>query len=185
MEKLILELPTYKREKEALAYIKEFRDYNSNINGAGNLGKADDYKKWVDDNEDFKKGVNLPEGYVPGCTYFAVRESDNKIVGMINLRYGLNDYLKSIGGGHIGNSVRPTERKKGYGTKILSLGLENLYNLGIDVVHIGCADNNIASRKQIEKNGGIFYERKIKGDKTILEYTVNVKEKFGDKKALK
>ena len=94
-------------------YVEEsFTEYNSKINGSGGLDKhTDDYEGWLDKLE---RDRNLPysEDIVPALTYFLVRESDNKIIGMVNIRLMLNKKLRESGG-HIGYGIRPTERRKG------------------------------------------------------------------------
>ena len=65
----------------------------------------------------------VSKDWVDATTFFVVRTSDNRIVGMVDIRHRLN-YFLSICGGHIGYSVRPSERKKGYGTEILKQALE-------------------------------------------------------------
>ena len=91
--------------------------------------------------------------WVPSTQYFAV--ADGKIVGCIQIRHRLNENLL-IRGGHIGYSVRPTERRKGYAAEMLSLALEKCTHLGITKVLITCDKDNIASARTIMKNGGIL-----------------------------
>ncbi len=98
---------------------------------------------------------NIPEGKVPANTYFLVRISDNKIIGMINIRHKLNEFLLNEGG-HIGYSIRPTERKKGYATIMLKLALQRCRELGLDKVLITCDKVNIPSAKVIHRNNGIL-----------------------------
>lgn len=95
------------------------------------------------------------KGLVPANTYFLIRESDNKLIGMIDLRYELNDYLRNIGG-HIGYSIRPTERRKGYNKINLYLCLKKAQEYGLDKVLITCADFNEGSRNTIKALGGEF-----------------------------
>lgn len=113
MERFYFEEPNIDRKEEALAYIKEFYAYNSSINGVGGLYRyLDDYEGWLKKlEEDYIRTPN--EEKVPARTYFLVRENDKRIVGMINIRLALNEKLKKSGG-HIGYSIRPTERRKGY-----------------------------------------------------------------------
>ncbi|ETI96234.1 MAG: hypothetical protein Q606_CBAC00089G0001, partial [Intestinibacter bartlettii DORA_8_9] len=86
-------------------------------------------------------------------TFFVVRTSDNRIVGMVDIRHRLN-YFLSICGGHIGYSVRPSERKKGYGTEILKQALEYAKTININNVMLACYKENEGSRKIIVKCGG-------------------------------
>ena len=71
----------------------------------------DNYDGWLKKLENDLDYNNIKPDRVPANTYFAIREKDNKIIGMINIRHKLNDYLLERGG-HIGYGVRPTERKK-------------------------------------------------------------------------
>ena len=97
MEKFYLEEPYIKRKNEAIAFINEFYEYKSDINGTGGLQRfLDDYEGWL---EKLKKDYNrIPdETRVPARTYFLIRKNDNKIVGMINIRLALNKSLKNMG----------------------------------------------------------------------------------------
>lgn len=154
MMSLKLEFPTLQREKDALDYINEFIKHKSRINGSGGLDKYNDYKAWLEMTINSHNGLPI-EGRAASSTYFAV-DDNNKIVGMCNIRHYLTKYLADSGSGHIGYGVRPLERKKGYGTQILKLSLLVCKNKGINEAMLGCYANNIASKKVIEKNGGIL-----------------------------
>lgn len=153
MNDLFLEIPTKEREQDAMDFIIEFYANGSVINGTGSLDRYINlYDKWL---EKLDIDINNPkEGRVRSNTYFAVRKNDNKIVGMVNIRHSLNEYLIKSGGGHIGYGVRPFERRKGYATQILALALKRCKELGIDKVEVGCYEYNVGSYKTIEKNGG-------------------------------
>lgn len=96
-----------------------------------------------------------PSGFVPYSTFFALDTERDIFVGAINIRHELSPELL-FAGGHIGDGVRPSERRKGYATQIIALGLEECRKLGIDRVLICCAKDNIASAKSIQRNGGIL-----------------------------
>ena len=104
-------------------------------------------------------------GWVNCSTYFAV--ADNCIVGTIQIRHTLNDFLLNFGG-HIGYSIRPSERRKGYGTRMLALALNKCRGLGLDKVLITCNDKNEASAKTIVKNGGVLEDKRIERDGGIV-----------------
>ena len=100
----------------------------------------------------------LPKGYVPSYDYFFV--DDDKFIGILHIRIELTTSLLKFGG-NIGYGINPTYWHKGYGTKILELGLEKARELGLsNKVLITCNDDNIGSYKIIEKNGGVL-ENKI------------------------
>ena len=94
--------------------------------------------------------------------FLAIREEDNKLVGMINIRHTLNEYLYNYGG-HIGYSVRKIERRKGYAKEMLKIALEECIKLGIEKVLITCDVDNIASAKTIKSCGGIL-ENEVPND---------------------
>lgn len=147
--------PTKEYENRAFEYINEFLLYNSEINGTGGLDRFDDYDEWLIKVESDLDIPNIPEERVPANTFFLIRTSDDKIIGMINIRHKLNEFLQNEGG-HIGYSIRPRERKKGYGTLMLKLGLEKCQELDLNKVLITCDKSNIASAKVIQNNNGIL-----------------------------
>lgn len=110
---------------------------------------------------DSRDPAKLKPGYVPSYTYFLV--DDDKFIGLINIRIRLTDALLRYGG-NIGYAVNPAYWRKGYGTKLLGLGLEKARELvSSDRVLLTCDDDNIGSSKIIEKNGGIL-ENKVQND---------------------
>ena len=144
MERFYFEEPGITRKDDAVAYIKEFHEFGSDINGSGGLQRyLDDYEGWLEKlNEDYSRVPN--EEKVPARTYFLIRESDKRIVGMINIRLALNERLKHYGG-HMGYSIRPTERGKGYNKINLYLGLRVCDQYGIEEVFLDADLANSAS----------------------------------------
>jgi len=122
------------------------------INGSRGLHHYDTYEEWLWLVKECEKPDNTLLG-VQASTYFAVRKSDEKVVGCIELRHMLNEALAVIGG-HIGFSVIPEERRKGYATEMLKLVLAEAEKAGIEKVLLTCDVDNIASRKTVEKCGG-------------------------------
>jgi len=155
MDELELIIPNNAHEFKAKEYIEEFNKYNSRINGSGGL---EDYKNFGDWLEYLEKKKESKEGEVPRSTFFAIRKYDNKIVGMVNIRHRLNKHILNEYGS-IGYAVRPTERKKGYANQILKLALEECRKIGMTRALLVCANNNVASKKTIIHNGGIFWDK--------------------------
>ena len=115
-----------------------------------------------------------PEGYVPDSIFFLLDEERNRLLGAVNIRHYLNDYLLKYGG-HIGDGVRPSERRKGYATEMIRLALIECKKLGIDRVLITCNSSNIGSKKSIIKNGGVL-ENIVDEDGVPLErYWIDIK----------
>lgn len=187
MEKFYLEIPSLERKEDAINYLQEFIDYKSDINGSGGLNrltKGMSYEEWLDDvinsmDDDYAKSIDR----VPASTYFTVRESDNKIVGMVNLRHYLDNNLRNIGG-HIGYSIRPTERGKGYAKVQLYLALLECKKLGIEEAMVDCVKSNIKSEKTILALGGVFdkefYDQPHK--RVLRNYFINVNESIEEYK---
>ena len=177
MERLYFEVPGIGRKEDAIAYINEFLEYGSNINGAGGLHRfLDDYEGWLKKLEaDY---VRVPsEEKVPARTYFLVRESDGRIVGMINIRLALNERLSKYGG-HIGYSIRPTERGKGYNNVNLYLGLKVLDRHGIEKAFLDADLDNPASWKTMEAMGGVRvreYFDDADAHCTVVDYNIDRK----------
>ena len=182
MEKFYLELPSLERKNDALEYIEEFYKYDSQIHGTGSLDrelkKGKTYEEWLSNNIKLHdENYALEKGLVPAYTYFLIREDDNKLIGMIDLRLGLNDYLRNYGG-HIGYSIRPTERKKGYNKINLYLVLQEAKENNLEKVLITCADSNDGSRKTILSLGGKFEKNNFdESDNGTMElYWIDVDE---------
>lgn len=161
MDRLKFVTPTKEYEEQAFEFINEFYEYSSQINGVGGLNRyLNDYDGWLLKLEDDRTRVQSEEK-VPALTFFLVREHDNKIVGIINIRLALIERLRKFGG-HIGYSIRPTERRKGYNKINLYLALLICQKHGIKEVLMGCGKDNLGSAKTIKALGGIllreFYE---------------------------
>ena len=108
------------------------------------------------------------DGKVPDSVFFLLDEERNILLGAVNIRHYLNDYLLKYGG-HIGDGIRPSERRKGYATKMIELALIECKKLGIDKVLMVCDKSNIASAKSIFKNGGILEDEFMDEDGEIQQ----------------
>lgn len=180
-EELILINPTKEYENDLKDYIKELYDNNSEFHGCGMLENyVDNYDEWLRKLEEFKNLGNTGK-WVQSDTFILVRKNDNRVVGIINLRYYLNEFLYNYGG-NIGYNVRPSERRKGYNLYQLKRVLEICKKRGMDKVLITCDKENIASSKSIIKCGGILDNEIIDNDGSVIgknhilqRYWINLK----------
>lgn len=177
---LVLVSPTMEYEQQAISFIDEVlqTDLDENIRFAGFAllnAYRDNYGDWLKYLEKMSDEVTVVDGRVPANTFFAIRKTDNKIVGIIDIRRRLNDYL-FLYAGHIGYTVLPSERQKGYGYQQLILALDFCKSVNISKVLIMCADYNVASYKTIEKAGGILETQIPNPHKNVLErrYWINI-----------
>ncbi len=152
---MLLVEPSIEYDSEIQSFRKEFLDIEGSMDGAGSLRRFDRTQDWLDQVEALKKEETLPAGYVPMTQYLYMRESDRKVIGVIQIRHYLNEYLEKYGG-HIGYSIRPSERRKGYATQMLSTVLPKCRELGIMRVLVCCLTDNEGSRRTILKNGGRY-----------------------------
>ncbi len=106
------------------------------------------------------------DGKVPDSVFFLLDEDRNRLLGAVNIRHYLNEYLLREGG-HIGDGIRPSERRKGYATEMVRLALIECKKLGINKVLMTCDKDNIGSAKSILRNGGILENEFVNSDGEI------------------
>ena len=165
MEKIILVKPDLSYADEIIKYKEESLKESPLINGSASLDRFSSIEDWLEELNKRSSEDTVPKGLVPSSTYLGVREKDNYIVGMIDIRHYLNEYLTQAGG-HIGYGVRKTERNKGYAKQMLKLALEKCKELKIKKVLITCDEDNIASEKVIlSANAKLEDIRNVDGEK--------------------
>jgi len=168
--------PTAKYSDQIMRFKQELIESNDadSFAGCGDLQRCNSAKEWLEILKARKKPETTPKGSVPSDTYLAIRITDNKLVGIIDLRHHINHPILSVWGGHIGYTVRPSERGKGYAKEMLRLNLLNCASRGIQNVLITCSSLNTASEKTILANGGVF-EKEITVDGEIIKrYWISV-----------
>ena len=164
MEKIILIKPNLSYADEIIKYKEESLAESPIINGSAGLDRLSSIEDWLEELNKRSCEDTVPKGLVPSSTYLAVREKDNYIVGMIDIRHYLNEFLKQFGG-NIGYSVRKSERNKGYAKQMLKLALEKCKELKIKKVLITCDEDNIASEKVILSANAKFEDiRNVDGE---------------------
>ncbi|MCG7346008.1 GNAT family N-acetyltransferase [Sporosarcina sp. ACRSL] len=144
-----LERPSLNWEAEHLAYMKEW-DEDRIKPSSFHWPDGIPYEAYLEHLATREVGQG---GRMPNTNYFLV-DDDERIIGMVNIRHGLNDYLRMVDG-HIGYSIRPSEQRKGYATYLLSEALKVTDQLGIRSVLVTCNEDNIGSAAVILKNGGV------------------------------
>lgn len=149
-----LRRPSLEDKEAILEMMAEFEQAQSPHDGGFWETEAFSYEEWLDGNQNQEIGINLPEGWVPAIQLVAFSEK-GQAVGFLNLRLCLNDYLLEEGG-HIGYSIRPSERGKGYAKEALRQGLQVAKQKNIKKALVTCSVENPASRAVIVENGGAF-----------------------------
>lgn len=155
MEEFILLRPTSEYASQIIEYRQEFLDAGDSMDGTGPLRRFENPEEYIKICAEYEDPEKVPSHLVPATQFFFIRKSDNKLVGMIQVRHRFNDYLEKYAG-NIGYSVRPSERHKGYAKEMLEMVLPFCRKVGIDKVMIACIDGNIGSEKTILANGGIY-----------------------------
>lgn len=123
---------------------------NGFVNGL-NSGSMEEFASKVQRNYEMARGIDLPEQYVPQTIYWLY--DNDKPIGYGKLRHRLNDNLLELGG-HIGYVIRPSERRKGYGTRLLAELVKKANEKNISRLLLTCDEANLASRSIIESNHG-------------------------------
>jgi len=170
---LELQLPALHHKQAAENFKSEFLEMQEPVIYGSALFDQMEYEQWLTHNTNNRQENTVNTGWVPATTFFAVRKRDRKIVGMIDIRHNLeHDFLAQYGG-HIGYSVRPGERKKGYATEILKMGIEYAKSLNIKKLMIACFSDNLPSIRTILKCGGVLSETKPYTDELFPELFIN------------
>ena len=192
MSDIILKKPTIEYADDIMQLRQEIIDANDPdaFAGCGNLEECETAQEWINWITVMENPETCPEGRVSSNMFIAVRVSDNKIVGVIDLRHHLGNPMLREWGGHFGYIVRPGERGKGYAKEMVRQNLIKCRELGLHKVMITCNRNNIASEKTILANGGVF-EKEVLVDgeytkrfwvtitESLLETTQNTRELGG------
>lgn len=167
---------SYEYQAEITEMIREWK-HDQEVNHTNHSPWAI-FKNDVEDFDYYLEHLELKEGtdkLVPDSTFFCLDTDRNRLVGAINIRHYLNEntYLT---GGHIGDGIRPSERRKGYATAMIGAALEECKKLGINKVLMTCAKDNIGSAKSIMNNGGVLESEVEDEGETEQRYWINLYE---------
>ena len=151
---MILRRPSQTDKEAILEMMAEFEREQATHDGG--FWNADNfvYEEWLEENLQAEAGLNIPENWVPAIQLVSF-DVAGQALGFLNLRLRLNDYLLE-NGGHIGYSIRPSERGKGYAKESLRQGLQVAKEKNIKKALVTCSVENPASRAVIVANGGAF-----------------------------
>lgn len=163
---------TKEYEQEWKELISEFSQDGEIVPMAmkGNSGSFDDFLVYADK---YSRGTELPQGHVSSDIYFLVNGDEKRLLGAIDIRHELSEYLLKYGG-NIGYGIRPSERRKGYAGQMLCLALEKCRELKMDRVLLTCFADNIASAKTMKKNGAILENEIIDQGKLKQRYWIEL-----------
>jgi predicted acetyltransferase len=155
-------------KEETWAYRQAFLQTSHDIDGGGSVENCESFEDWLEKLRAYSSEETVPEGKVPATQFLSVNE-ENRVVGMLDLRHRLNEFLMQRGG-HIGYSVHPDFRRQGIATRQLALGLEEAKKRGLTRVLITCDQDNIGSARTIQKNGGVLENEVFDPyDKTLVQ----------------
>ncbi|MBN2222097.1 MAG: GNAT family N-acetyltransferase [Vallitaleaceae bacterium] len=152
---LNLVIPKKEHLRLIAEYKEEFLINGDSMDGTAGLRDYDDFSLWLRDVQKNEHKESVRKGLVTATSYLAIRKADERLIGMIQIRHELNEYLLHCGG-HIGYSVRKSERRKGYAKEMLALALQECRRLNLKKVLVTCDSENIASAKTILANGGVL-----------------------------
>ncbi|MEH7236665.1 GNAT family N-acetyltransferase [Bacillus sp. JJ1562] len=167
MVQLKLIQPSLAYETEYLSYYQEWKESGEDMVPWVISKDPSNFSEMLQSLYDAEKGENLPDKWVPDSTLWLVDEN-KKVIGAVNIRHRLTETLFNSGG-HIGYGIRPSERRKGFATKLLSLSLEKARKLGIQKALVVCDHDNMGSFKTIVNNGGVPDSDFIEEDGNVIK----------------
>ncbi|MED1113360.1 GNAT family N-acetyltransferase [Bacillus paramycoides] len=165
--------PKYEYSEQIMEYRQAFSNSGEQLHGSSSLQNFDSFDEWFEKVSIQEVGENLPSNRVPSSQFLSVE--NGKLIGFVNIRHRLNPELL-LESGHIGYSIHPDERRKGYATKQLQLSLAEAKKLGLKKVLITCDKANVGSAKTIQKVGGVLEDEVVSSnsDEIVQRYWIEI-----------
>lgn len=157
-------------------YREEFLANGDSMDGCSNLRRFENTADWYDWIQKAEHRETCPSNWVPDSQYISVRKSDDRLIGMLDIRHELNEACLNLFG-NIGYSIRASERGKGYATEQLRLAKEVCKSMGMEKILISCHKENTASAKTIQRNGGVLENEVIdeRNGEVLQRYWITLK----------
>ncbi len=174
MKLIRLIVPNIEYADEIMAFRGELLVLDENFAGCSGLQKNQTCEEWLEYLQKMSSEDTCPSGLVPSDTFIYVREDDKRVVGMIDIRRHINNSVLNTWGGHIGYTVRPSERQNGYAKKMLRDALRFCKEKGHTNILITCNSNNYASERTILANGGKLENEICVNGRKIKRYWITL-----------
>lgn len=164
--------PTPEYADAIMDYRREFIESGDSMDGTAGLADFADFGEWFARLCDNSSEATVRPGLVPETLFMAL-DGEGRIVGMTDIRHRLNPHLLAVGG-HIGYSVRASERRRGFATRMLALALDECRKMGLRRVLVTCDMENEASARTIIRNGGVFESEIAEKDGITERYWIEL-----------
>lgn len=142
-------------DRAIMAFREDYLAAGEGTETLGSLAQCSSTCEWLDRITPFREEATTPPGRVPTRFYLYQREEDSKIVGLVQIRHPLNAYYEKYAG-HIGYTICPSERRKGYASQLLQSSLQLCQAMGLGDILVCCAPDNEGSKRTILRCGGIW-----------------------------